>query len=310
LELAPWAAGVHRQHAGILLAAGRKADALVAAAEAVRLAPDDGFVAAVNARVLLANGRQREAAAEIDRALALQPESAFVHESAALIQLHRGGGDVSVQRYRQALFLEPGNEAARHGLGVALKSRNPVYRALLLGEVWIASRPRSQRWLLRIAPFLALRVLRTMPQSPVTTALAVAIGVAVVLTWVTEPVLNLLLMTNRDDRRLLDPAEQRGALLFGACAAASIACFVGAIESKRLAAFGLGFALWALATPAVMTMHRRVVARVLLALCVIGLSAGVAGLVLWAFGIPGALAAAVVLVVTGVPALWVSAFAR
>jgi tetratricopeptide (TPR) repeat protein len=311
VDLAPEFADLHRQHAEILLAKGERAQALAEARRARHLAPDSAPIAAVYGEVLLVNGDTDQAHAEIDRALRLDPENARAHRAAGLFQLRRGGRHESIQRYREALRLEPTNVAARHGLAAALKSRNPVYRGLLLFEVWLSILPSGQRWAVRLAPLVLIRILRTQPDNPVATALSVLVFTFVAMTWATEPVANLIMLTSPTDRALLTRRQRNATAAFAAFAALAIACFIGSVRSSWLIPYGFGFALWALVAGMIHTVTGRRMSRLLIAVAITAATAGIAGLMFLALGLHTAsIAASAVLLVSAIPAGWTTALAR
>jgi hypothetical protein len=94
------------------------------------------------------------------------------------------------------------------------------------------------------------RTARAEPElKPFITPLLIAYAGFVVLSWLSDPLLNLVLMARPEGRRLLTPDEKRGALLVGACL--TLAALLGGIaaltpwKSAGLSAFGVGFTSFA-----------------------------------------------------------------
>jgi len=90
------------------------------------------------------------------------------------------------------------------------------------------------------------RTARTEPElKPFITPLLIAYAGFVVLSWLADPLLNLLLMARPEGRRLLTPDEKRGALLVGAClTVAALLAVIAALSTRKsagMSAFGVGF---------------------------------------------------------------------
>lgn len=311
VELAPAVADLHRQHAEVLLAKKRSSEALAAARHARQLAPQSATIAAALGEILLATGEAEQARVEIDRALRLDPESARAHRAAGRLGLQHGGGIESVQRYREALRLDPTDAAARRGLATALKSRNPIYRRVLLFELWLASLPKVQRWATVVGPLIIIRIIDAASHGPIATGLSALFLIFVAISWGADPVCNLTLLTNRLDRALLTTGQRRAALAFTGFAALAVGSFIGAYQTKWLIPYGFGFALWALVSGAIHSLRRPALTRVLVLIGFTAVTAGIAGLTCLGLGIHnGSVAASVVLMISAIPAWWITALAR
>jgi hypothetical protein len=224
--------------------------------------------------------------------------------------LHRGGGE-SIQRYRDALRLNPMDPAARSGLATALKSRNPVYGALLRYEIWLGALPTGQRWATRIGPLVALRIVFAISHGPIATGLGALVPILFATAWGAEPVCNLLLLFDPTDRVLLSPGQRHAALAFAGFALLAIGSFVGASQTRWLVPYGFGFALWALVSGMVHTTSRPVVRQLLIVLSLAGLVGGLTGLALLGVGNhPASVAAATVAWSSAILAAFTAAIAR
>lgn len=192
-----------------------------------------------------------------------------------------------------------------------MKSRSPIYRALLLFEFWMSSLPSGQRWAVRLAPVIVIRLLATQRNNAVATSLIVVVFIFVAMTWATEPVANLILMTNPTDRVLLTKRQRNATAAFAGFAVFAVGSFVGATETRWLIPYGFGFALWALVAGMIQTVSNRQILRLLIACAIVAAVAGIAGLVLLALGLNTAsVAASAVLLISGIPAAWTTALAR
>ena len=171
-------------------------------------------------------------------------------------RMHAGQMRAARAEFEQALALDPTLPWAKQGLVLALKARNPVYALLLRFFLWFSGLPTRTRTYVLIGGLLAYnflrRTARTEPElKPFITPLLIAYAGFVVLSWLADPLLNLLLMARPEGRRLLTPDEKRGALLVGACL--TLAAVLGAIaaftpwKNAGLSAFGVAFTSFAVA---------------------------------------------------------------
>jgi tetratricopeptide (TPR) repeat protein len=308
---APSFGDLHRQHAEILLANGKREAAVAAARRSRQLAPQSADIAVVLGEILLANSRPDEARTEIVRALSLDPENARAHRASGRLHLLAGGGQPSIVRYREALRLDPTDVAAQRGLATALKSRNPAFRGMLRFEIWVEGLPAGKRWMVRLAPLILSRVFRAM-HNPLGNILFGVLVAFLALTWATEPVSNLVLMTRSTERALLTRGQRITALGFIDVVGVAIVCLASALGGARsLAPYAVGFGVWAFAVGSAHTVSGRRMRQILLILGVAAATAGAVGLVCVAIGArSGAVAASAVLVLTSIPAFWISTLAE
>jgi tetratricopeptide (TPR) repeat protein len=165
-------------------------------------------------------------------------------------------GDIRAARaeFEQALAVDPTLPWAKQGLVLALKARNPVYAQLLRFFLWFGRLPTRTRTYILVGGVLGYNFLRRTARAepelnPFITPLLIAYAGFVVLSWLADPLLNLLLMARPEGRRLLTPDEKRGAALVGACLA--LALLLGAVatltpwKAAGLSAFGVGFTSFA-----------------------------------------------------------------
>jgi tetratricopeptide (TPR) repeat protein len=308
LVLAPEAAALHLQQTGVLLGLDRDADALVSVDRAVRIDPEDAEAHAVRAAVLLRLRRLDDADAAVDDALRLDPENAEAHRVRGVVALHRGGGERAVAAHRAALRLDPTDAYSRAGLSTALKTRNPLYGWLLRFSLWLDALPKGVRIAVLLAPVVLIRVLRPYEDQTWAVVVIVAVAALALLSWTMEPLMNCVLLLGRD-RALLTRDAKRATGAFLLFLAAAVACVVVGQNSgpAQLTAVAFGFGLWAMATGSAHQLDpgKRAVAGVgALAAVVVGALAVVAVLA----GAPGATVAVAVLLLSGVAAIWFTAF--
>ena len=213
------------------------------------------------AAVLAAVARDVEREGELDemawKALAERfPSNPVARAGAGWTRMHAGQIRAARAEFEQALALDPSLPWAKQGLVLALKARNPVYALLLRFFLWFSGLPTRTRTYVLIGGLLAYNLLRrtarTEPElKPFITPLLIAYAGFVVLTWLADPLLNLVLMARPEGRRLLTPDEKRGALLVGACLTVAALLGVAAAstpwKNAGMSAFGVGFTSFAVA---------------------------------------------------------------
>jgi len=193
-------------------------------------------------------------------------------------RMHAGQIRAARAEFEQALALDPSLPWAKQGLVLALKARNPVYALLLRFFLWFSGLPTRTRTYVLIGGLLAYNFLRRTARAepelkPFITPLLIAYAGFVVLSWLADPLLNLVLMARPEGRRLLTPDEKRGALLVGVCL--TLAALLGVLaaftswKSAGMSAFGVGFTSFAVAAAYQRQGRKRTQLQVLasLALC-------------------------------------------
>jgi len=211
------------------------------------------------AAVLAAVARDVERDGELDemawKSLAERfPLNPVARAGSGWTRMHAGQIRAARAEFEQALALDPSLPWAKQGLVLALKARNPVYALLLRFFLWFSGLPTRTRTYVLIGGLLAYNLLRrtarTEPElKPFITPLLIAYAGFVVLTWLADPLLNLVLMARPEGRRLLTPDEKRGAVLVGACL--TLAALLGVTaaftpwKNAGMSAFGVGFTSFA-----------------------------------------------------------------
>ncbi|HEU4523863.1 MAG TPA: tetratricopeptide repeat protein [Gemmatimonadales bacterium] len=214
--------------------------------------------------------------------------------------------------FEQALAMDPSLSWAKEGLATALKARNPVYALLLRFFLWFGRLQPRTRTLILIGGFLGYNTLRrTAALQPELRPLIVPVLVLylafVVLSWLADPLMNLLLMARPEGRRLLEQDQQRTALLVGGCLAlGTVLGIAGGVSDQprvALAGLGVGLASFAMAAAGAREGRRR---RQFHTMAAIAVTASLASLVA-----PEAMAGALFLgaVLCTAAATWLSNFA-
>jgi tetratricopeptide (TPR) repeat protein len=250
IRLAPTWAPYHVIHAHLLHGQDRHEDAIAAAERARALDPENAEAATILAASLTHLGRHGEAREAAEAALALDPAADQAHAAAGFAALARGDSKEAVARFREALRLDPTDDAARAGLVESLKSRNPVYGALIRFFLWQGRLPSRVQTIIAVSPLLVVFTIRSLglEDEPAAFPLVLVLLLVLVVTWAAEPLMNLVLLASREGAILLDADSRRSALLFLGFAvpavAGAVATALGPHVVFGLLAVGLGaFAL-------------------------------------------------------------------
>jgi tetratricopeptide (TPR) repeat protein len=197
-------------------------DALEAAERGLQL--DSEHVACTNLRAiaLVKLGRKAEAGATIDAALARNPDNAITHANQGWTLLQRGDHKKALEHFREALRLDPENEWARHGIVEALKARNFIYAFMLRYFFWMSRLRGRTQWAIILGGVFGNRLLAGVAASQPSLApwilpIRVLYIAFALMTWIADPLFNLLLRLNRFGRLALSREQTMAANCLGAC---------------------------------------------------------------------------------------------
>jgi tetratricopeptide (TPR) repeat protein len=234
IRLKPHEADYFAILASIHLQQSRWKDALEAANQGLQIEPEHGVCTNLRAQALVKLGDRAAAAATMGEALARRPDDAWTHANQGWALLHEREPYKALEHFREALRLEPGNEWARAGIIEAMKARNFVYRWMLAYFLWMARLPPGAQWGLIIGLFIGNRVVATVSRNspalaPFLQPLLYCYIAFVLMTWLAEPLSNLVLRLSRFGRHALFPDQIRGANVLLACVLVTLGWLVAAI---------------------------------------------------------------------------------
>jgi tetratricopeptide (TPR) repeat protein len=219
------------QLASIRCDQGRWQDALESTEQGLRL--DAEHIACINLRALALNklGRAAESRAAIESALARDPLNAVTHANLGWACLQKGDATKAQDHFREALRLDSEFAMARHGLVECFKTRYVVYRMLLRFMLWMAGLSKRWQWGIILggaaAYLILLFVVALAPGlAPYIWPVLIAYLAFGVLTWIADPLFNLLLRLDSYGRLALSPIQRTASSWVGGCLLAS---FVGLI---------------------------------------------------------------------------------
>lgn len=168
---------------------------------------------------LMRMGQADQALEQLEHALYKDPENARVHANRGWTLLRANQNEHAMQAFAEALRLEPDLDWAREGMLEALKSKYWLYRQFLNYSFWMSRWNRKNQFLILIAMMLGIRfVVKIAGQSSQVLAglLVGAYALLVAMSWLADPLFNLLLFFHPLGRYMLAQHERQGALLTGA----------------------------------------------------------------------------------------------
>lgn len=194
---------------------------------ALALDPDDPDAAGLRALALTHLGRRDEATEAAERTLQQDPDDPQAHVVRGMTLLHRGKPRDAKQAFLEALRLDPGAANAAEGLVLSLKASSLVMRPVFAFFLWLQRMPPKLRAGLLIGAWLLANVLQQVGQrvpevGPFVTPLVIAYLVFCGLTWVADPLMNLLLRLHPQGRHALQPAQRRAGTIFAAGLVAAV----------------------------------------------------------------------------------------
>lgn len=226
-------------------------DEVIARAEYV-LAEDPHDVEAAFLRIAAlesrAKGAARIDAAEWDRLAERFPHIATARAGRAWTLLHRGRPRQAEHEFRDALALDPADPWAKEGLVLALKARYPGYTLLLRFFFWLQSLPPGTQTAVLIGGVVGTRMLRGLARAepllaPFVTPVIALYFAFVLLTWLADPLLDLVLLTRPEGRRLIVGDTRRRAVAVGATLGVGLLIAAAGLLSSSDVALGAAVAV-------------------------------------------------------------------
>lgn len=208
--------------AAILLQQKKWQAALEAADQGLAIDPEHVRCANLRAIALTKTGRRQSAADMIETALERDPENADTHANLGWVKLEQRRHKEALEHFREALRLDPASDWARAGVVEALKARNVIYRIMLAYFFWMAKLSEKGQWLVIIVAYVGYRFLLgikdNQPELGVWIKPVLWLYIAfVVLTWIAQPLFNLLLRLNRYGRLALSRRQIVASNWVGLC---------------------------------------------------------------------------------------------
>src|SRR6185312_1511248 len=186
--------------------------ALEAAEQGLRLDSEHTGCTNLRAIAMVKLGRKAEAGQTIDAALARNPDNSLTHANQGWTLLEKGEPKKALEHFREALRLDPTNEWARRGIIEALKARNIVYAVMLRYFLFMGKLSKQAQWGIILGAYFGIRALGALAKAepawePYILPIELVYFAFVIMSWIADPLFNLLLRLNRFGRLAL-PREK------------------------------------------------------------------------------------------------------
>ncbi len=220
LSLEPDDADYYTRLASIQIQLRQWEASLESSEQALELEPTNS--AALNLRSVALNqlNRQDEAGEATEGALAANPEDPMAHAARGWHELRHGNRDMAMTHFKEALRLDGSHVWARQGLAETLKARNPIYRLMLVYFLWLGRLEPKLLWGFILGGYVLSKVLREFaaanPQwAPYAWGLLGVYFTFCLMTWIADPLFNLLLRLHPLGRVALSRQQIQSANWFG-----------------------------------------------------------------------------------------------
>ncbi len=255
IRLDPTDADFHSIEAALLFDQKRWSDALRSAETGLQFDPEHISANNLRAMALVKLGRKAEAGATLSSALARNPDNADTHANQGWALLEQGQPQMALEHFREALRLDPTNDWARSGIVEALQAGNPIYAFMLRYFLWMQKFSANAQWGLILGAWMGSRLLGSLAEknpewAPWIQPIRFLYLAFCLMTWLAQPLFNLLLRFHRFGRYALSEDQIQGANWVGACLGSGIiAALAGLILGFPAALLILTFVCFGLSLP-------------------------------------------------------------
>jgi tetratricopeptide (TPR) repeat protein len=234
IRIEPEDANHHTMESAIHISRKHWARALSAAERGLSLDPENTECANFRVMALRQLGRDDEAGDALESALSRSPDNAMVHANRGWQFLKAVDQENAFASFREALRLDPQLDWARQGVVEALKARSFIYRIMLQYFFWMSRLSPRARWGVIIGGYIGYRfMLTTARKNPeVAPYLWPIMGVYiafVLLTWISDPLFDLMLRMNRFGRLAMTDEQILASNVFGACLLLALVTALGGL---------------------------------------------------------------------------------
>ena len=196
--------------------------ALEAAEQGLRLDSEHTGCTNLRAIAMVKLGRKAEAGQTIDAALSRNPDNSLTHANQGWTFLEKGEPKKALEHFREALRLNPGNEWAQRGIVEALKARNIIYAVMLRYFLFMGKLSKRGQWGVILGAYFGSRALNVLAKEmpswqPWILPIQLIYLAFVIMTWIADPLFNLLLRLNRFGRLALSPEKIVASNWLGSC---------------------------------------------------------------------------------------------
>lgn len=231
----------------------------LAANQGLELDPEDVTCTNLRAQALVKQGKNIEAQQSIQSALQRSPDDADSHANMGWSYLEQGQAEKAMEHFREALRLEPEMEWARRGIVEAMKAHYTVYRWILNWFLWTAKLRERAQFGIVFGAYIGYQVLRKVADSnpvlaPFINPILIAYIVFALMTWLSSPLFNLVLRTNKFGRLALSKEEVKTSTWVGVCVVLAAIMLIGYLATGT-AEYLLGGVSFALIVPPISKIY-------------------------------------------------------
>ena len=260
IRLEPDDADYHAMRAGIEFDRRNWPTALEAAETGLQFDPEHVACNNLRAMALVKLGRKAEASQTISGTLAREPENATSHANKGWTLLESGERKPAMQHFRESLRIDPDNDWAKAGLVEAIKAGNPVYAVMLRYFLWMQKLSGNVRWAIILGGYFGSKILRGAAQSnpglrPYVMPVVIAYMLFAILSWLAQPVFNLLLFVHPYGRHALNDDQRSQARWVGVCLALALGSLGIWFASGRSEDYPMAALVFGLLTLPVAAVH-------------------------------------------------------
>lgn len=184
-------------------------------------------------------GRGKEAVVSATQNLKNSPENSYSHSAHGWALLNSGEHKKAQDAFREALRLDPTNDAAAEGMIDAISSGNILFRGMRGFHLWLSRMSRKYQFAIIFGAWILIQVMSRVGQNfpwfvPLIPVVLMAYMLFAVLTWTSDSIFNTLLRFHPFGRHLLKPKMIWRSNLVAAC-------LINAIVGALLAAIFFDF---------------------------------------------------------------------
>ena len=212
-------------------------EALDAAEQALQQDAEHVVANNIRAMALVKLNRVAEAGATIDVALRKNPENSYTHANMGWTLLEKSEPAKALEHFREALRLDPENEWARQGIIEAMKAQYKIYAVMLRFFLWMGKLTPGTQFGVIIGGYFLFRMLghvsnRYPDWAPYVLPLQILYIAFALMSWIANPLFNLLLRLNRFGRLVLSPEQILASNSIGLVIIIALGSLVGYIVSS------------------------------------------------------------------------------
>ncbi|MGH1362241.1 MAG: tetratricopeptide repeat protein [Calditrichia bacterium] len=247
IGLNPFEAEYFALRASIYLQQKDWKDAVELAEKALSMDAENVEASNIRAMALVKLGRRSEAGQTIDNALARDPENAVTHANQGWTLLEGGDHKAAMEHFQEALRLDPNLDWAREGIVEALKAKNPIYRVMLRYFFWMSRLKSKIQWMVILGAVFGIQVIEYLSETypgfaPFGNTIFGLYIAFVLLTWIADPVFDLLLRLNKFGRLALSEEQLKASNLVGLALFSGVCLLIAGVITGNVGCYiGAGF---------------------------------------------------------------------